>query len=243
MKPLVKKITSLTIFSIAMGFMETAVVVYLRKIYYPDGFHFPLIPIDSSIASVEVFREAATIIMLLFIGILTGKTITQRFAFFIYCFAIWDLFYYVFLKMLIGWPESLFAWDILFLIPVPWVGPVLAPCIVSATMILFTLLLIHYEEIGVTAKIKRNEWILLSMGSLIIIISFTLDYFQYISQNTLEKSYWTLASKELLFSDISNYVPAKFYWWLFAIGELMIVSGILSFNKRVKTTLITTHNY
>ena len=73
MKSLRRKIFWLTAFSIAMGFMEAAVVVYLRKIYYPSGFHFPLAPVEPSIGMTEFLREAATIIMLLAIGILTGK--------------------------------------------------------------------------------------------------------------------------------------------------------------------------
>src|SRR6201998_1661345 len=108
----------LTAFSIAMGFLETAVVIYLRKLYYPHGFQFPLVPIDNDIAMVEFLREAATIIMLLGIGIIAGKNTSQKFGIFIYCFAVWDIFYYVFLKLLLGWPESLFTWDILFIIPV-----------------------------------------------------------------------------------------------------------------------------
>src|SRR5271167_2605871 len=103
---LTKKTGWLTLFSIAMGFMETAVVIYLRKVYYPRGFQFPLVPIEPSIALTEFLREAATIIMLLGIGILTGKTRAQKFAFFIYCFAVWDIFYYVFLKIFLNWPES-----------------------------------------------------------------------------------------------------------------------------------------
>ena len=86
----------LTIFGIAMGFLETAVVIYLRRIYYPDGFKFPLVEIENGILSVEILREVATIIMLFAIGFLAGKTKLQRFAFFIYSFAIWDIFYYVF---------------------------------------------------------------------------------------------------------------------------------------------------
>ena len=101
-----KKITWLTLFSIAMGFMETAVVIYLRKIYYPSGFQFPLIPVDTNVALVEFLREAATLIMLLAIGILTGKTASQKFAYFIFCFAIWDIAYYVFLKILLNWPAT-----------------------------------------------------------------------------------------------------------------------------------------
>jgi hypothetical protein len=122
-KKLFKTFLWLTLFSIAMGYMESAIVVYLRKIYYPDGFQFPLTPIEVHIRLTEILREAATLIMLITIGIVAGKTKLQRFSFFIFCFGIWDIFYYVFLKMLLGWPATIFDWDILFLIPVPWVGP------------------------------------------------------------------------------------------------------------------------
>src|ERR1017187_146362 len=103
MKALHKKISGLTLFSIVMGFMEAAVVVYLRKIYYPTGFRFPLIPVSQDIALVEFLRESATIIMLLVIRFLAVKTTSKKFAFFIYCFAVWDLFYYLFLKLLLDW--------------------------------------------------------------------------------------------------------------------------------------------
>lgn len=239
MNSLRKKIIWLTLFSIAMGFMETAIVVYLRKIYYPNGFGFPLIPIDPDIALIEFFREAATIIMLLGIGILTGKTASQKFAFFIYCFAIWDIFYYVFLKLLIDWPESLSTWDILFLIPVPWVGPVIAPCIVSATMIVLALYIVFYQEKGINTKIKPREWGLLNLGSLTVIVSFMWDYFRYINQNNSEKHIWTLSSKKPLFNEITGYIPTDYNWWLFSLGEIIIIYGIITFVRRIKmnTTL------
>jgi hypothetical protein len=234
MKSLNKKLTWLTLFSIAMGFMETAVVIYLRKIYYPRGFSFPLIPIDSGIALVEFYREIATIIMLVGIGIISGKNTSQKFAFFLYCFAIWDLFYYIFLKIFIDWPQSLFTWDILFLIPVPWVGPVLAPCIVSVTMIIFMLFIIYLQEKGFDTKIKVREWILLSFGSAIIIISFIWDYIKYVSSGNAANTIWTLSSKKSLFFEIATYVPTFYNWSLFSIGELIIIIAILIFINRIK---------
>ena len=233
MKPLLKTIVWLTLFSIAMGFMETAVVIYLRKIYYPQGFQFPLISISHDLAMIEFFREAATLFMLAAIGILIGKSTAQKFAFFIYSFAIWDLFYYIFLKLLINWPESVFTWDILFLIPVPWVGPVLAPCIVSITMILFMYYIIYYDNKGLNTSIKSGEWILFILGSIIVILTFMLDYFKYISNNTT-KSIWTLSSNQSMFSEIATYVPTHYNWWMFACGELIIISGILIYSKRIK---------
>lgn len=229
-----KKISWLTLFSIAMGFMETAVVIYLRKIYYPQGFQFPLAPIEPNIALTEFLREVATIIMLLGIGILSGKTRTQRFAFFIYCFAIWDIFYYVFLKIFLNWPESLFTWDILFLIPVPWVGPVLAPCLVSLSMIVFILVVVLAEEKGVNSPIKLKEWVLLILGSITIIFSFVLDYFKHIIKENTTSGIWTLSSHENLFNEIKNYIPTHYNWAIFWIGEVIIIYTIVVYTRRTK---------
>ena len=90
----------ITLFGIAMGLLEGAVVVYLRELYYPEGFGFPLKLMSNQVALTELFREAATLIMLMSIGALAGRTRIERFAFFIYSFAVWDIFYYVFLKLL-----------------------------------------------------------------------------------------------------------------------------------------------
>jgi hypothetical protein len=211
-----------------MGFMESAVVIYLRKIYYPDGFQFPLVPLDMDIGIVELFREAATIIMLVGIGILAAKAASLRFAYFILCFAIWDLFYYVFLKIFLDWPESLFTWDILFLIPVPWVGPVITPCIISLTMILLAGAIIHFHVRGNNTKLHWKEWSLFIAGSIITIYSFILDYLNYIKANPASG-----ANNEIL-SDMLHYVPATFNWPVFLTGEAVILSGIVLFILRMK---------
>ncbi|UCD35891.1 MAG: hypothetical protein JSU90_03395, partial [Nitrospiraceae bacterium] len=114
---LLSRLTWLILFSIAMAFVESAVVVYLRAIFYPEGFSFPLsIGTDEKIL-VEVVREVATIVMLLSIAGLAAHRLWERFACFMICFGIWDVFYYVWLKVLLDWPSSLFEWDVLFLIP------------------------------------------------------------------------------------------------------------------------------
>lgn len=222
------KIILITLFSIAMGYMEAVIVVYLRALYYPAGFNFPLIPMDNQIMVTELFREAATIIMLLVIGILTGRGTTQKFAFFLFAFAIWDIFYYVFLKVLINWPDSIFTWDILFLIPVPWVGPVIAPVILSTTMILLTLevLLLHKRNDLVTLNFR--DWLLLISGSLVIIISFTIDYLRIIMASQVNTS-------SNMLENLRSFIPVSYNWWLFAIGEMLILFDlILIYLKRSK---------
>ena len=218
-----KQIIWLVIFSMAMGFLEAAVVVYLRELYYPGGFDFPLVAMNLRVALTEIGREAATIIMLLGVGMLAGKTPYQRFAFFIASFAIWDIFYYVFLKIILDWPASLLTWDILFLIPVPWVGPVLAPILISCTMLLLAWAINLRCNQGVSHSIFVWEWILLLVGSLVVVGSWTIDYIMFSSQQS---------NSELAFS---SYIPTDYNWYVFAIGELILLFAIYKFWKRTTT--------
>lgn len=232
MKTITKTIIWLTVFSIAMGYLETSVVVYLRKIYYPGGFGFPLVPVTYDIAVTEFWREAATIIMLIGAGVMAGKNNLQRFVFFLYSFAIWDIFYYVFLKVLLSWPESLFTWDILFLIPVPWVGPVIAPCLVSLSMIVFTFVVVRYQEKGIQVHVSFPDWLLLILGSIIAIVSFMWDYILYISNRGQDTAIWTLSGDTDMFDEVKTYVPATFNWWLFAAGQGIILIAIWSVYRK-----------
>jgi len=220
-----------TVFAIAMGFLETAVVIYMRILLYPKGFAFPLAPIPSSLILVEILREAATIIMLLGIGVLAGKNAISRFAWFIYSFAIWDIFYYVFLKLLIHWPESLMTWDILFLIPTTWVGPVITPIITSLTMILLAILILFFDGKKKNAKLKTREWTLLIAGSLVLITSFTWDYSVFMLEHYNFKDIWTVPSEEMLKISML-YIPRMFNWFLFWLSEIIILSGIWLYWKR-----------
>ncbi|MFL5518613.1 MAG: hypothetical protein ACJ8DJ_20850, partial [Gemmatimonadales bacterium] len=124
-----------------MAYVEAAVVVYLRAIYYPHGFAFPLAPMAPDTVAIEIGREAATLVMLLGVAMLAGTERRDRFLTFWVSFGVWDLFYYVWLWLLVGWPPSLLTWDVLFLIPVPWTGPVLAPVTVSILLVVGGLLL------------------------------------------------------------------------------------------------------
>lgn len=234
MKPIYKTIIWLTVFSIAMGFLETSVVVYLRKLYYPEGFKFPLVPVTRDIATTEFFREIATIIMLIGAGVMAGKNAIQRFVFFLFSFAIWDIFYYVFLKVLLNWPESLFTWDILFLVPVPWVGPVIAPCIVSLSMIVLTLVVVYFQEKGKCVHITFMEWLLFIFGSITAIVSFMWDYLIYVTSYGADRGVWTLSSNKNMFDEVKNYVPQHFNWWLFWLGQGIICLAIFMIYKRVK---------
>lgn len=215
-----RQIYWIVIFSIAMGFLEAAVVVYLRVLYYPNGFDFPLTTMSDLVALTELGREAATVIMLGAVGVLAGKTSYQRFAIFIASFAIWDIFYYVFLCLILGWPASLLTWDILFLIPVPWIGPVLSPLIISLTMLLLASAIYYRSVYDRAHNIITIEWVLLITGSVIVILSWTIDYINY-SLNADDAR-----------TAFSSYVPAIYNWYIFAIGETLLLLATFKFWRR-----------
>jgi hypothetical protein len=166
----------LTVFGIAMAYLESAVVVYLRALYYPRGFDFPIALMPGNMAGIEVAREAATIVMLYVAGRLGAATGWQQFAGFMFLFGVWDIFYYVWLKVLLAWPASLGTWDILFLIPVPWLGPVWAPVVISLSLILAALAIEHTVERGRTIRVTVPERVALVVAGLLVVLSFTLNW-------------------------------------------------------------------
>lgn len=219
-----KIIIWLAIFSIAMGYLETAVVVYLRKLCFPDGFRLPIHPLGLNLAATELFREAATIIMLIGAGILSGRNSLERFAGFLFCFGIWDIFYYVFLKVLLNWPATFMEWDLLFLIPAPWFAPVLAPCIVSSIMILLGTIVIRFSDSHPAPRFKGYEWLLFISGVVIIIISFTEDAIRLAYQGVINYTAQAIAVR-----------PGQYDWLTFFIGVSMVVLCIISFTRRYIT--------
>jgi hypothetical protein len=164
----------LWLFGIALGWFETAVVVYLRALYYPSGFEFPVVLMPDRFAVVEIVREAASIVVLATVARFAATQKVERFAAFALAFGIWDIAYYVFLKLVLGWPPSLSTWDVLFLIPLPWLGPVWAPCVVSLSLIAAGSWILLTP--GRAHRYRVSEWSFASLGGLIVIASFLADW-------------------------------------------------------------------
>ncbi len=186
------RIIWLILFGTAFGYIEAAVVVYLRELYYPGGFAFPIVAATNTIALVEVLREVATILLIIAVVRLINGTRLVKLAAFSISFAVWDITYYIFLKLILGWPESLFTWDILFLLPYPWVGPVWAPLVVSIGLIYGGVGLLqadsHHQNLGLSLKFWLFEF-LMGLG---IIISFLIPGRSVIQQTIPENYPWYL---------------------------------------------------
>jgi len=200
----------LILFGIAFGYVEAAVVVYLRTIHEPvrERVHpgaspaevFPLLTFDelrtaapeqAKLVKVEVVREAATLLMLAGAALVAAERRIWLSAFAV-GFGVWDIFYYVFLRLLIGWPASLLTWDVLFLIPAPWAAPVLAPVIVSLSLVAAGIV-----GLKRAVHLTRWHWAGITCGAVTILLSFLWD-----SSNVLAGGF-----------------PHPFSWGLFAAGE------------------------
>ncbi len=222
----------LAAFSIAMGFLESAVVVYLRALYYPDGFLFPLVPMESSLAITEVWREVCTIVMLFAVGFMVTKNWFGRIAAFIFCFGVWDVFYYVFLKLLIDWPPSLLTWDILFLIPMPWVGPVLAPVLVALLMIVLGGYIVYRGDAVRRVRTSMIWWLALFVANFIMLFTMMEDYIYYMLQGKRGSAIWDIGV--MMFADLSAYIPTHFNWPLFALGYALAIAFIAKFINQLR---------
>jgi hypothetical protein len=236
MKNTLRTVGAISIFSVAMAALEGAVVVYLRALYYPGAFTVSLKIMDSKILLVEIVREAATIIMLLSIAYLAGKNFRERLAYFLLSFAIWDIFYYGWLKVFIDWPATFFDWDILFLIPITWIGPVAAPIICSLTMIVLAAMLLKSE-----LTLSKTIWIYLVIGTVLVLFTFTRDYALLIADNGLLAEYPNLMQNEDFVRLATNFFPLPYAWNIFWAGELLFLIAIvhLGISKHINTKEFT----
>lgn len=229
-----KKFLTISIFALAMGLLEAIVVVYMRLHFYPEGFDFPFKILPTNLVLIEWVREIATLIMLASIGILAGTDRLQRFFYFLFTFAVWDIVYYIGLKLFLDWPESLLTWDILFLIPIPWIGPVLSPVICSLTMLVFSVSVIKRQEKGFLVKMKTLDWVIIFSGVFLILYSFTEDFFALIYQNGLFPEFLNLSTNERFWNLISTFIPVSYNWVAFIAGELLILLANFLVIKRMK---------
>ncbi len=136
MRDFLRRLGIILAYAIAMAWVESAVVVYLRVLVgRVDPYQVDPLPLSVGLGWIEMGREAATLVMLWAVGWLAGRTWRGRAGYSLIAFGTWDIFYYIFLVPMSGWPGSLLDWDVLFLLPLPWWGPVLAPVLISFLLI------------------------------------------------------------------------------------------------------------
>lgn len=214
------------LFAVSMGFFEASVVVYLREIYYPTGFSFPLQSIEYDIAVTEILREAFSLLMIISVAVIAGKTALQRFGFFLIIFAVWDIIYYVVLKLILNWPESMLTYDVLFLIPVTWTGPVIAPIINSAVMLVLGYLIVMAVNRRGKAFVSPVSWVLLIVGSMLVLIAYMKDFVAYMTEAFTLWQVFLQQNNPQVLDRATSFVPDSFSWALFLAGVLMHIAAV-----------------
>jgi hypothetical protein len=201
------------IFAIAMAWVESAVVFYLRTMVNRiEPYQANPLPLIEPLASVELGRELATLVMLFAVGVLAGKTWRARWGYAAIAFGVWDIFYYVFLKVMCGWPHSLLDWDILFLLPLPWWGPVLAPVLIALLMIAWGTLASQTTPALASLRASLAAWSLNALGMLLALRVFMADALRVADQGV---------------EVIRNTLPTEFNWPLFNVALALMAAPVL----------------
>ena len=171
MNDIAQRFVWVSVYAVAMAFLEAAVVVYIRGLIEVTPDQVAL----GSYVRMEMWREVATVAMLAAVGWLAGRERIERWAYGLFAFGLWDICYYVWLKVLTGWPASLLDWDILFLIPLRWWGPVLAPVLIAALVCLTAVLAVTRLARGERIDITPARVGAVLLGGLLALYVFMSD--------------------------------------------------------------------
>lgn len=207
----------LLIFGIAMAFLESAIVIFLREIWGLKAL-FPIQNIfenanNLKFLKIEFGREIATVVMLISIACVLGRNAWQRMAYLFFIFGVWDIFYYIWLWTLIGWPSSLVTWDVLFFVPYTLVAPVYAPVIVSLVLVFCGMMIIHAQKRQVTLRSTPRFWIM-------EIVAFGLVYISMV---------WESKIGTLKRNPFAQEIELNYPWLLLVIGLTIGLTAFLFF--------------
>ncbi len=208
------------LFAVAMAWFESATVYYLRVLvdrvqpYQPN----PL-PVHGALGAVELVREAATLMMLLTAGILAGRSWRTKIGYAALAFGVWDILYYVFLRVMSGWPASVLDWDILFLLPLPWWGPVLAPVSIAVLMIAWGTLVTRSDDHDPALALPRRSWLACAAGIVLALYVFMADAIRALDQGP---------------EAVRAVLPTSFDWPLFGIAIALMAVPLVHGGWRMK---------
>jgi hypothetical protein len=203
-----------------MAFLEAAVVAYIRALIQVTADHVDLGPY----LAIEIGREAATIVMLVAVGWIAGTRRLDRWAYGLFAFGLWDIFYYAWLKVLLDWPRTLFDWDILFLIPLRWWGPVLAPMLIAVLICVSAVLAVMRLEREGRLGIAPARIGVTLLGGLLALYVFMAD-----------AAHALIAGQP----DWNTLRPSRFQWPLFLLALALMAWPSLAMTwpwRRVRAT-------
>ncbi len=196
---------ALWVFALALALIEAAVVIYLRALGGNALFplHDVLQALGPRLHGLEGYREMATLVVLLVPAFLLQVPILLRITAYALSFAVWDLGYYAFLWLFLRWPTSLMTYDVLFLIPKPWIAPVACPVLVAATVVVGASSYLYYARNRTARAPSVLQSLALLIGALFMLLAFIgeADYY------------------------LKGGMPPRFSWWLFLPGYGVALLG------------------
>jgi len=198
-----RKLWWIAAYALSMAYVESAVVVYLRDLYGITDLMCDVPPYDERTALIEIGRELATLVMLLAVGCAVGRSSQARVGFTSFAFGLWDIWYYVWLKVLTGWPESLLTQDVLFLIPLPWWGPVITPMLIAALAVAGGAQAVVNDDQGRALILRPLDWITLLAGLAAVLYAFMAA---------------ALLALPATAEDLSRLRPSTFNWPVYLLG-------------------------
>lgn len=209
------------VFAIGMAWVEAASVYYLRvMVDRLDPYQANPLPMSGILERVELVREAATLVMLLTVGMLAGRTGPTRLAYTAIAFGVWDIFYYVFLQVICDWPKSLFDWDLLFLLPLPWWGPVLAPVCIALLMIVWGTLVSQRAARNPARSLASTLWWRLNgLGVALALYVFMADALRTVPEGMA-------ATRTVL--------PTAFNWSVFVVALALMAAPVADIAWRMR---------
>ncbi len=199
MREIGKRFLWVSVYAIAMAFLEAVAVAYIRGLLHITADHVSL----GAWARMEIWREVATIVMLAAVGWMAGRNRLDRWSFGLFAFGLWDIWYYVWLRVLLGWPETLLDWDTLFLIPLRWWGPVLSPVLIAALICVTAVLAVVRTERGQRPQVTPARVGVVALGGLLALYVFMSDSLHALLQKR---------------PDWATLRPGPFKWPLFLVA-------------------------
>ena len=197
-------------FAIAMAWVESASVYYIRALVDRiEPYQVNPLPLNDALGNVELVREAATLVMIATLGMLAGRMWRRRIGYAAITFGVWDIFYYVFLRIMSDWPRTLVDWDILFLLPLPWWGPVIAPVSIALLMIVWGTLATQSREENIDPRWATT---LAGIGIALALGVFMIDAWQALPGGR---------------DAVLRVLPTAFNWPVFWVALLLMSAPVL----------------